>query len=155
MVLQQAVHLPGKKRRQLTFLIPLSRSNSPDSAGPGRKLVLCVQLLSCVYISSVPVQQCVHLLSTASQQLCVHYLPNTVVLIYSTSWEKVFASRPWKLTQTTGLLKSFKMIYITRFILIFWLRYGHFKILPFCTSIINDYSVIFYNTNIGKTKRSV
>ena len=55
-----------------------SRSNSPDSAGPRRKLVLCVQLLSCAYISSMPVQQCVHFPSTASQQLCVHYLTNTV-----------------------------------------------------------------------------
>ena len=67
----------------------LSRSNSPDSAGPAQKLVLCVQLLSCVYISSVPVQQCVHLLSTALQQLCVHYLPNTVALKDSASWKSV------------------------------------------------------------------
>jgi hypothetical protein len=81
------------------------------STGPGRKLVLCVQLPSCVYMSSVPVQQCVHLLSTASQQLCVHYLPNIVALKDSASWKKVVASRP--------LLKSFKMIYRTRFILIF------------------------------------
>ena len=58
----------------------LSRSNSEDPADIDRKLVLCVQLLSCVYICSVPVQQCVHLRSTASQQLCVHYmyLPNIV-----------------------------------------------------------------------------
>ena len=46
-----------------------------------RKLVLCVPLLSCVYICYVPVdlQQCVHLRSTASQQLCVHYLPFFVI----------------------------------------------------------------------------
>ena len=59
---------------------------------------------------------------------------------------KVFASRPWKLAQTTGLPKSFKPIYTRRFILNFWLRYGHFKIRPFC--IINDNSVIFCNINI-------
>jgi hypothetical protein len=66
----------------------LSRSNWPDSAGHGWKLVLCVQLLSCVYISSVLVQQCVHLLSTASHQLCVHYLSNTVALTDSANWKK-------------------------------------------------------------------
>ena len=79
----------------------LSQSNSPDSAGPARKLVLCVQLLSCVYISSVPVQQCVHLLSTALQQLCVHYLPNTVALKDSASWKKYFPPYPesWRKRQ--------------------------------------------------------
>ena len=62
----------------------------------------------------------------------------------------VFVFRPWKLTQTTGLLKSFKMGYITGFILNFWLRYGHFNIIQFY--ITKGYLVTFYNTNIGKKK---
>ena len=41
--------------------------------------------------------------------------------------KKVFVSRPWKLVQTTGLLKSFKMGYRTRSILNFWQSYGHLK----------------------------
>ena len=54
----------------------------------------------------------------------------------------VFASRHWKMAQTAGLLKSFKMCYKTRLILIFWLKYGHFGIIPFWK--ISNYSVIFY-----------
>jgi hypothetical protein len=79
----------------------LSRCNSPDSAGPARKLVLCVQPLSCVYISSVPVQQCVHLLSKALQQLCVHYLLNTVALKDFASWKRYFPPDPenWRKRQ--------------------------------------------------------
>jgi hypothetical protein len=73
------INLGSKSSGWPNVPVLLNRSNSLDSAGPGRKLVLCVQLLSCVYISSVhvpvpvhgSVQQCVHLLSTASQQLCV------------------------------------------------------------------------------------
>jgi hypothetical protein len=41
--------------------------------------------------------------------------------------KQVFVSRPWKLVQTTGLLKSFKMRARTRFILNFWQRYGCLK----------------------------
>ena len=52
---------------------------------------------------------------------------STVALVGSASWGKVFFSGLWKLAQTTGLLKSFKICYGTRFILIFWLRYGHFR----------------------------
>ena len=66
----------------------------------------------------------------------VLYLEFTVALTDSTNWKKVFVSRPWKLAQTTGLL--------------FWLRYGHFNILPFC--IVKCYLVTFYNTNISKQK---
>ena len=78
----------------LVSVYTLSRSKSPDSAGPGLKLVLFVQLLNCVYTSSVPVEQCVHFLSTAPRELCVDYLSNTVALTDFTSWKKVFASRP-------------------------------------------------------------
>ena len=78
-------------------------------------------------------------------------LVRTVALIDSASWEKLFASRPWKWAQTTGLLKSFQIGYRKVVHTNFWLRYDHFKILQFC--IINDYLVTFY-TNIGKTKRS-
>ena len=62
----------------------------------------------------------------------------------------VLYSRPWKLAQTTGLLKSFKMSYRTRFILMFWLWYGHLKILPFYS--ITDYLVTLYNANICNQK---
>ena len=91
----------GDGYAKVELIPPVSRSNSPDSAGPARKLVLCVQLLRCVYISSVPVQQCVHLLSTALQQLCVHYLPNTVALKDSASWKKYFPPDPesWRKRQ--------------------------------------------------------
>jgi hypothetical protein len=41
--------------------------------------------------------------------------------------KQVFVSRPWKLVQTIGLLKSFKMGYRTRFIPNFWQSYGHLK----------------------------
>ena len=47
-----------------------------------------------VYISYVTVQQCVHLLSTALPQLCVHYLPNTVALKDCASWKKYFPLDP-------------------------------------------------------------
>ena len=65
----------------------LSRPNSKDPADIERKLVLCVQLLSCVYICSVLVQLCVQLLCASTavrkffQYSCVymnHYLHNTV-----------------------------------------------------------------------------
>jgi hypothetical protein len=67
----------------------MPRFNSEDPADIERKLVLCVQLLSCVYICFVPVQQYVHLLSTALCTLftqhvktCVHLL-STAVCIFA------------------------------------------------------------------------
>jgi hypothetical protein len=37
------------------------------------------------------VEMCIHLLSTALRQLCVHYLPgNTVALKDSASWKSIF-----------------------------------------------------------------
>ena len=46
--------------------VVLSRSNSEDPVDIEQKLVLCVQLLGCVYICSVPIQHCVYLLTTGA-----------------------------------------------------------------------------------------
>ena len=47
-------------------------------------------VLECTRLICALVQQCVHLLSTATQQLCVHYLPNTAALKDSARWNKYF-----------------------------------------------------------------
>ena len=51
----------------------LSRSNSKDPADIERKLVPCVQLLTCVYICSVLVQQCVNFFSIVVCTLIIIY----------------------------------------------------------------------------------
>ena len=68
--------------QSIQLLRLLNSANSAAIRGYSAKnntFVLCVHLLRCVYICSVPVQQCVHLLSTDA---CTLYLLSTTMCIY-------------------------------------------------------------------------